>query len=69
MQVAETARLRVRWFDASDSAFIVEFLNQPSWIRFIGDKGVGRARTHCTISSADRSQCTEALDTACLQWN
>jgi hypothetical protein len=43
MQVAETARLRVRWFDASDSAFIVELLNQPSWIRFIGDKGV---RTH-----------------------
>lgn len=43
MQVAETARLRVRWFDASDSALIVELLNQPSWIRFIGDKGV---RTH-----------------------
>lgn len=43
MQVAETARLRVRWFDASDGAFIIELLNQPSWIRFIGDKGV---RTH-----------------------
>ena len=43
MQVAETARLRIRWFDASDGAFIVELLNQPAWIRFIGDKGV---RTH-----------------------
>lgn len=43
MHVVDTARLRVRWFDPSDGAFIVELLNQPSWIRFIGDKDV---KTH-----------------------
>ena len=40
MNVAETERLRVRWLDADDSAFILELVNEPSWIRFIGDKGV-----------------------------
>jgi RimJ/RimL family protein N-acetyltransferase len=32
--------LRVGWLDAGDSAFIHELVNEPSWIRFIGDKGV-----------------------------
>lgn len=43
MQVVETPRLRIRRFDARDGAFIVDLLSQPSWIRFIGDKGV---KTH-----------------------
>jgi RimJ/RimL family protein N-acetyltransferase len=40
LNVAETERLRVRWLNAGDSAFILELVNEPSWIRFIGDKGV-----------------------------
>lgn len=40
MDVAETERLRIRWLDAGDSAFILELVNEPSWIQFIGDKGV-----------------------------
>jgi len=32
--------LRVGWLDASDCAFILELVNEPSWLRFIGDKGV-----------------------------
>lgn len=40
MNVAETERLRVRWLNTGDSAFILELVNEPSWIRFIGDKGV-----------------------------
>ena len=40
MNVAETERLRVRWLNAGDAAFILELVNEPSWIRFIGDKGV-----------------------------
>lgn len=40
LNVAETERLRVRWLDAGDSAFILELVNEPSWIQFIGDKGV-----------------------------
>ena len=40
MNVVETARLRLRWLHAGDSAFILGLVNEPSWIRFIGDKGV-----------------------------
>jgi len=48
LQIAETDRLRLRWFDANDSAFILQLLNEPSWIRFIGDKNVR------TIQDAER---------------
>jgi RimJ/RimL family protein N-acetyltransferase len=40
MKVLETDRLVLRWLDVDDAAFIVELLNDPSFIRFIGDKGV-----------------------------
>jgi RimJ/RimL family protein N-acetyltransferase len=36
----KTERLLVREFDANDAEFILELLNQPSFIQFIGDKGV-----------------------------
>jgi RimJ/RimL family protein N-acetyltransferase len=40
LEVAETERLRLRWFKVSDSEFILRLLNEPSWIRYIGDKNV-----------------------------
>ena len=40
MIVAETERLVVRWFEPGDAPFILELVNEPSWIRFIGDKNV-----------------------------
>ena len=40
LNVAETERLRVRWLNTGDSAFILELVNEPSWIQYIGDKGV-----------------------------
>jgi len=36
----ETDRLRLRRLGAGDAPFILELLNEPSFIRFIGDKGV-----------------------------
>ncbi len=36
----ETERLRLRRLDHGDADFIVELLNEPSFLRFIGDKGV-----------------------------
>ena len=36
----KTERLRIRQFVADDAEFIVELLNQPSFLRFIGDKKV-----------------------------
>lgn len=38
--VARTARLVVRWFEPGDAAFVLRLLNEPSWIRFIGDRKV-----------------------------
>ncbi len=43
MLVLETERLRLRWLredDAADAAFILELVNEPSWLRFIGDRNV-----------------------------
>lgn len=40
MKVLETDRLSLRWLRADDAEFILELLNDPSFLRFIGDKGV-----------------------------
>lgn len=40
MKVMETERLILRHLSTQDSAFILELVNEPSWLRFIGDKGV-----------------------------
>jgi [ribosomal protein S5]-alanine N-acetyltransferase len=38
--VADTARLRIRHLHEGDAPFILDLLNQPTFLRFIGDKGV-----------------------------
>lgn len=38
--VAETERLRLRRLHAADAAFLLELLNQPGWLQFIGDRHV-----------------------------
>ena len=40
MNVLETERLSLRWLTAEDAAFILELVNDPDWLRFIGDRGV-----------------------------
>lgn len=40
MKVLETERLVLRRLTAEDAAFILELVNDPDWIRFIGDRGV-----------------------------
>ena len=40
MKVLETDRLVLRRLSADDAEFILELLNEPSWLRFIGDRGV-----------------------------
>ena len=40
MIVLETERLRLRRLSLDDAAFILKLLNEPSFLRFIGDKGV-----------------------------
>jgi RimJ/RimL family protein N-acetyltransferase len=40
MKVLETQRLVLRHLSPEDAPFILQLLNEPSWIYFIGDKGV-----------------------------
>ncbi|HKP47120.1 MAG TPA: GNAT family N-acetyltransferase [Pyrinomonadaceae bacterium] len=40
MKVLETHRLVLRRLTPDDAEFILALLNEPSWLRFIGDKGV-----------------------------
>jgi RimJ/RimL family protein N-acetyltransferase len=40
VKVLETDRLILRWMLADDAPFILELVNEPSWLRFIGDRGV-----------------------------
>ncbi len=49
--VCETERLRLDHFTVDDAGFVLDLLNQPSFIRNIGDKGVRtleQARTYLT---------------------
>lgn len=40
MKTLVTARLIVRRMSIEDAGFILTLLNEPSWLRFIGDRGV-----------------------------
>lgn len=40
MKVLETDRLILRCVSLEDAEFVLGLLNEPSWLRFIGDKGV-----------------------------
>jgi RimJ/RimL family protein N-acetyltransferase len=40
VNVLETERLRIRWLSLDDAEFLLELLNDPAWLQFIGDFGV-----------------------------
>lgn len=40
MLVCTTQRLRLRWATAADAAFMMELVNDPDWLRFIGDRDI-----------------------------
>ncbi|HJV95143.1 MAG TPA: GNAT family N-acetyltransferase [Albitalea sp.] len=40
IHVLDTERLRLRTLAEDDAPFILELINEPSWLRFIGDRGV-----------------------------
>lgn len=40
MTILETERLRLRELTLDDAAFIFELVNDPAWLRYIGDRGV-----------------------------
>jgi RimJ/RimL family protein N-acetyltransferase len=40
LKILETDRLILRLLSSEDAEFILRLLNEPSWLRFIGDKGI-----------------------------
>lgn len=40
MRILETKRLALRRMSTDDAEFMLHLLNEPSWLRFIGDRGV-----------------------------
>lgn len=40
MIAIDTERLRLREFNESDAAFVLRLVNEPSFLRYIGDRGV-----------------------------
>jgi RimJ/RimL family protein N-acetyltransferase len=40
MKIIETDRLTLRFASIEDAEFILELLNDPDWLKFIGDRGV-----------------------------
>jgi RimJ/RimL family protein N-acetyltransferase len=45
--VSETERLRLRRISTADAAFILELLNDPSFIRNVGDRGIRTVEEAC----------------------
>jgi RimJ/RimL family protein N-acetyltransferase len=46
--VLETERLRLRRLNAADAPFVLRLVNDPDWLRYIGDRGVR------TVADAER---------------
>ncbi|MDB6114780.1 MAG: GCN5-related N-acetyltransferase [Lacunisphaera sp.] len=40
MITVETPRLALRQLTLADAAFVLELVNDPSWLRYIGDRGI-----------------------------
>jgi RimJ/RimL family protein N-acetyltransferase len=40
MRIAETARLTLRHLRTSDAPFVLQLVNEPAWLRYIGDRDV-----------------------------
>lgn len=38
--VLETPRLTLRWLEPADAGFLFELMNDPDWLRHIGDRGI-----------------------------
>jgi [ribosomal protein S5]-alanine N-acetyltransferase len=65
-----TARLRLRPLDTGDAAVIHELLNEPGWLRFIGDRGIRTlddASRYVQGPAASRQKNGFALDAVTLK--
>jgi RimJ/RimL family protein N-acetyltransferase len=61
MRDITTKRLIIRPFSLDDDAFVLSLLNDPDWLRFIGDRGV-RTREDARRQIADKYIASYARD-------
>jgi RimJ/RimL family protein N-acetyltransferase len=47
VKVLETDRLIIRHMEVADASFMLRLLNEPSWLQFIGDRGVKTIEEAC----------------------
>ena len=40
LKIFDTDRLTIRELNTEDAAFILQLVNEPAWLRFIGDRGI-----------------------------
>jgi RimJ/RimL family protein N-acetyltransferase len=56
----DTARLRLREQTAADAPFLLALMNEPAWLRYIGDRGVRtEAEARAYIESVTRAMYAE----------
>jgi len=68
MNVLETERLVLRWLEARDAPFILQLVNEPSWLQYIGDRGVRTLRMPSSTSRMAPWRCTVGLVSGCGWW-
>ena len=68
MPVLETDRLALRRFTTDDAEFVLDLLNDPSFLRHIGDKGVGPGPMRSGTSRQDRSPATNGSASGSTGW-
>ncbi|MFB7159953.1 GNAT family N-acetyltransferase [Lysinibacillus sp. NPDC056232] len=47
MKILETERLTLRLQTTNDAGFILKLMNEPSWLQFIGDRGLRTVEDAC----------------------
>ncbi len=40
MQITQSDRLTLRWLDPSDADFVLRLVNEPGWLKYIGDRNI-----------------------------
>ncbi len=65
MPILETERLNLRLLDQDDAQFYLRLVNQPSWLRFIGNRGV-HTEEHARLAIAQGPLAMHARHGFCL---
>jgi RimJ/RimL family protein N-acetyltransferase len=61
MQIAETNRLTLSKINTDDAAFILELMNTPGWLKFIGDRNIKTVESAVDYIKNNQLKCYEKL--------